>query len=425
MLHSGGGIGGLFLAVALSRYSDIQVDLYEAAERFREIGAGVMIWSRTWEILTSLGLAPDFARVAHAVPDGSTGVGFDFRKSDQPEEGFSFYRFTLPYGCIRFHRAQFLDVLVDHLPCGVAHFGKRLRAYSDEGHGSPIELRFTDGTTEVCDLLVGCDGIKSTIRAQMLEDQVNIGLQEPVKCSEPVWTGTIAYRGLIPVDRLIKPDGTEHRTIATPMMYCGKNKHVVSYSISRGSVVNVVAFASKPEKAASTFEGSWVTDCSRDEMLSCYADWEPEVTELLKSIENPTRWAIHQLCPLSAYVTERVALLGDAAHAMSPHHGAGAGQAIEDAFVLARILGDPHTTLERIPHALLAYQHVRLPMANLVLCSSAECGRLYEFNGAFEGRDDFWMLGEVIGQQWGWLNGTTPEGNVERALRYTESDIKA
>lgn len=69
-LHtSGGGIGGLCLAVALSRYPDIQVNLYEAAARFKEIGAGVTMWARTWEILAALGLQTKLAEIAHASPD--------------------------------------------------------------------------------------------------------------------------------------------------------------------------------------------------------------------------------------------------------------------------------------------------------------------------------------------------------------------
>lgn len=71
---SGGGIGGLTLAVALSRYPDIKVDVYEAASQFKEIGAGVMIWARTWEILSLLGMAESFSRIAHAPPDGSLGA---------------------------------------------------------------------------------------------------------------------------------------------------------------------------------------------------------------------------------------------------------------------------------------------------------------------------------------------------------------
>lgn len=72
-MYSGGGISGLCLAVALSKYPDIKVRVYESAERFKEIGAGVMIWTRTWTILELLGLAPKFSDIAHAPPDGSIG----------------------------------------------------------------------------------------------------------------------------------------------------------------------------------------------------------------------------------------------------------------------------------------------------------------------------------------------------------------
>lgn len=71
---SGGGLGGLCLAVGLSRYAHIKVDVYEAADLYKEFGAGVVIWSRTWRILELMGLADDFAKVAHAPPESSIGV---------------------------------------------------------------------------------------------------------------------------------------------------------------------------------------------------------------------------------------------------------------------------------------------------------------------------------------------------------------
>lgn len=73
-MHSGGGIGGLCLAVSLLKFPDVQVDIYEAAGRFQEIGAGVMIWSRTWRILSLLGMASEFSKIAHAPPDESPGM---------------------------------------------------------------------------------------------------------------------------------------------------------------------------------------------------------------------------------------------------------------------------------------------------------------------------------------------------------------
>lgn len=105
------------------------------------------------------------------------------------------------------------------LPEGVAHFGKRLVSYYQAEVDGPLQLRFSDDTTASCDVLIGCDGIKSTIRKQMLEEKAAAtGQKELLRHINPVWTGTMAYRGLIPVDRLKARDGGEHRTIETPMM---------------------------------------------------------------------------------------------------------------------------------------------------------------------------------------------------------------
>ncbi|KAF8894081.1 FAD/NAD-P-binding domain-containing protein [Infundibulicybe gibba] len=414
----GGGISGLCLAIALAQYPDINVQVFEAAERFKEIGAGVMIWSRTWHILTRLGLGAEFSRIAHAPPDGSNGVGFDFRRSDMSTEGSQFLLVEMPYGCIRFHRAEFLDVLVDNLPPGVAHFGKRLMSYRQDSPHSPVHLQFAGGSTSTCDLLVGCDGIKSCVRGQMMKSLSESEMRpEYLDYVDPVWTGTIAYRGLIPVKRLQADERSPHRAIQRPMMYCGKGKHVVSYSISQGSIVNVVTFASKPEKDGSHHGEPWVTECSQQELLECYADWEPEVESLLKCIDKPTRWAIHHLRPLPLYVAGRVALVGDAAHAMSPHQGAGAGQAIEDAYILSRVLGI--ADISTLDAALLAYQHVRLPAAYHVLKGSYESGTLYEFNSRL--RDDYVQLGPAIERQWSWINNSSVDEDSDRAVQYMVS----
>jgi len=100
---------------------------------------------------------------------------------------------------------------------------------------------------------------------------------------------------------------------------------------------------------------------------------------------------------------------------MTPHQGAGAGQAIEDAYILARILGHPSITLDQIEDALLAYEKIRLPLANHVLNGSRDSGLMYELN-ASQG-DDLQTLGPAIGRQWDWLKETTPDGELERALQ--------
>ncbi|KAF8895691.1 hypothetical protein CPB84DRAFT_1731713 [Gymnopilus junonius] len=426
----GGGIGGLCLAVSLSKHPHLDVKLYEAAGQFREIGAGVMIWSRTWRILESMGLASEFSKIAHAPPTGTQGVGFDFRRSDQPEEGFRFKLVEMPYGCIRFHRAQFLDVFVHHLPTGIAHFSRHLVSYSKTNSvPGPICLTFADGTSATCDVLIGADGIKSIIRTQMYREAAETERDAKLlEYIQPIWTGTMAYRGLIRVQDIPRGrSGSLHRTIETPMMYCGRSKyvlvlqHVVGYSISEGDIVNVVTFASQPERHGEIYEGEWVTECEQRELLDCYARWEPEVEQLLKCIEKPTRWAIHHLRPLPFYHKDGVVLMGDAAHAMSPHQGAGAGQAVEDAFILSHLLGKAKK--ENLCRFFDAYQALRLPAANRVLTGSYESGMMYEFNGSYS--DNYAKLGPAIHAQWNWIDETSLESDLAAVLKLATTPARS
>ncbi|KJA20765.1 hypothetical protein HYPSUDRAFT_141882 [Hypholoma sublateritium FD-334 SS-4] len=381
-----------------------------------------MIWARTWHILARMGLTDAFARIAHAPPTGAPGVGFDYRRSDQPAEGFRFKLVEMPYGCIRFHRAAFLDVFVSHLPPGIAYFGKRLATYSRGGDGETA-LLFSDGSTATCDVLIGADGIKSTVRAQMYAEAAEAaGDFTLMRHVEPVWTGTMAYRGLIRAQDVPRnEDGMAHRAFAAPMMYCGKSKHVVSYSIAQGDIVNVVTFASQPEKHGYPFNGEWVVDCEQQELLDCYAGWEPEVFTPFQCIDKPTRWAIHHLRPLPFYHRNGVVLMGDAAHAMSPHQGAGAGQAIEDAFVLGNLLAE--APRDQVLRYLGAYEAVRLPAANGVLTGSYESGMMYEFDSEYG--DKYETLGPAIAAQWAWIDQVPLDEELASALRLARQPARS
>uniref|UniRef100_A0A8H8CP50 FAD-binding domain-containing protein n=1 Tax=Psilocybe cubensis TaxID=181762 RepID=A0A8H8CP50_PSICU len=338
--------------------------------------------------------------------------------------------------------AQFLDIFVDHLPSGVAHFGKRLISYSKDMNGPQTTLLFEDGTFATCDVLVGADGIKSTIRSQMFREAAEASQDANLfRFTSPVWTGTIAYRGLIRAQDIpLTKDGLPHRTIKDPMMFTNGStvakarclstfpkkskfcltgdllKHVVSYSISQGDIINVVTFASNPKRHGDLYEGDWVTTCSQDELLGCYSGWEPEVEQLLKCIRNPTRWAIHHILPLPFYYKDNVVLMGDAAHAMSPHQGAGAGQAIEDAYILSNLLAT--ATRKSLPKVLNAYEAVRLPAANHVLLGSYESGMMYEFNSKYG--ENYEILGPAIQRQWDWIDRPSLEESLEAAIRLSK-----
>ncbi|KAM5530141.1 hypothetical protein V8D89_016197 [Ganoderma adspersum] len=433
----GGGVGGLVCAVALSRYPDIQVDVYESAGAFTEIGAGIGVWPRTWKILAALGLTDDLSKIAIVPPTEQPRVAFNFRKGDQPE-GINFYTLSTPGGMLAFHRPDFHAVLLRHLsPQCHTYTSKRLVSYTHTISPQPAtKLYFRDGTTAVCDVLIGADGVKSSVRSAVVKELAVVAqaegraedAQRVLAAGAPKWSGTVAYRAVIPSDTL-RRHAPQHQVLERPMLYLGKDSELTVYPISCGTLVNFAAFRSRYDKENTTFNGDWVQDVSREEFFADFTGWEPEVHSLIQAVQKVNRWAIHTTSPLPSFVSGRVALLGDAAHAMMPYQGAGAGQAIEDGYVLATLLGDARTTLSTTERALRAYDAIRRPFAQRVQASSRENGMLYTLN--FPGltfdravhrtdREDIARLGEIrsrIETNWQWAWNTTIDGDLSRALR--------
>ncbi|TFK51409.1 salicylate hydroxylase [Heliocybe sulcata] len=381
----GGGIGGLICAIALSRASDIEVDVYEAAHQFTEIGAGIAMFPRVWKIMEELGLAEGLAELAN---DGGPAA-WHVRKSDAPE-GLSFYDTQGTGGAKTWHRADFLGVVLKYIPPSCkTHLRKRLVSLQEpESSDLPVSLNFGDGTTATCDLLVAADGIRSVVRGSIFRGHAEKAIaegkeqlaEELLSYVDPIWTGGVAYRALVPREKILERN-PQHRVLNKgPLVYIGKNRHSVAYPISQGKLINIVAIYTIPSLEGTHFDGPTVTSVPKHEVLSKFEDFEQEYQELLQCIENPTRWAMHALRPLPTFVSKRVVLLGDAAHAMTPNQGSGAGQAIEDAYVLSAMLTHPDCTRATISDVLGVYDHVRRPLATSVLEGSRKAGLLYDFN---------------------------------------------
>ncbi|KAG6901681.1 hypothetical protein C0995_009236 [Termitomyces sp. Mi166 len=145
---------------------------------------------------------------------------------------------------------------------------------------------------------------------------------------DPVWSGTNAYRALILSDdlRRIAPD---HKVYTRPTQYLGKNGYIIAYPVAHGKYINFVACISRHDLEYSLFDGPWFLPVDRVEFAGHFSGWESEVQQLISCVKQPFRWAIHTIKPLPSFVSGNVAVLGDAAHAMTPHQGSGAGQAIE------------------------------------------------------------------------------------------------
>ncbi|KAL5522588.1 hypothetical protein ACEPAG_8605 [Sanghuangporus baumii] len=459
----GGGVAGLTMALAILHFSagrrDVSVDLYEASPSFTEVGAGIGMYRRTWKIMKTLGLEEELRKLAKIpLSDDEMVPKFQARKSNQAE-GITFHHPMIPFGAITFHRADFQQCLVNHLDTKLvrSHFSKRLIGYTlpfgseDQEAPSRITLKFKDGSEAYCDVLIGADGIHSATRHAMLElvvqelekkgreadTKLSRTLRSPGKL-DPVWTGSIAYRALIPRERLevLNPS---HRAFSGMMNYTGQNKHLIVYPIMKGRLVNVVAFVSHPEKEGAPYNDPWVVSSEQADLVAAYEGWEAEVQQLVQCMNKPSRWAIHSLRELPICSHDRVAIIGDAAHAMTPHQGAGAGVAIEDAYILAALLTHPQTTLATLPMALKVYETVCLRHANKVQQRSRLHGQLYEFavppfssladrtildNG--ECQDDVRNLkavGDAImeNRKWGWQ--TDADDNLAEAISLFETEI--
>ncbi|KAF8803473.1 salicylate hydroxylase [Phlegmacium glaucopus] len=367
----GAGIGGLTLSSALGFLkveSQVKIDIYEASSHISEIGAGINMWKRTWEILKNIGLEGTLLKFLPRPPDDISHMVFHARKSDQ-SEGVHIKDLMMKGGAIRFHRADLQQALVSG-PSGRLHLSHRLVSYEEVR--DEVHLEFQDGSSAICDLLIGMDGIKSIVRKRFLEKQ---GLSSSPSF-DPVWTGSFAYRGLVSADELEK-EFPGHRAATMPVMYVGKLKHLVVYPVSQDRLVNIVATSTDLSKEGTVYQGSYTTPPTQ-ELLSLFGGWEEEVQSLLRCIKHPTKWAIQTLNPLDCYASGQVILAGDAAHAMTPHQGAGAGQAIEDAYIIAHLIAASGGRHDLIPEISRIYNDIRCPAGNKVLEGSRESGLFSE-----------------------------------------------
>ncbi len=313
----GGGIGGLVLALAL-RERGIRFELYEQAGELREIGAAVALSGNGTRELRRLGLGDQLEAVS-VVPSALVIRRWDTGEVivDHPigRDGVYEATFGAPYYGV--HRVALLEALAGRLGDEGLNLGRRCVAVEERRGGA--EAHFADGASASADVVVGADGVHSVIRPHV------------AGAVRGRFSGTVGYRGLVAVDDMPSlPD-------PTPLQFwAGPGRHLLHYAIDGGRTVNFLAVVRVPEWR----DPMWMEECAISDAVDAFAGWHPAVTEMVGATDVSARWALHDLAPLHRWHTDRVVLMGDAAHAMVPHQGQGANQTIEDAIVLADELAE-------------------------------------------------------------------------------------
>lgn len=340
----GGGLGGLAAALALHQ-AGIEAQVFEMAGARREVGAGIVVPPNMVQVLARLGLAEALPRFAVRLE-----AAWEFRRWDDGRVLFvqemgqaCVQRYGQP--CYVAHRADLLALLQDALPEGLLHLGRRCTAMGQDADG--VTLAFTDAaghTSELrADAAIGADGIHSVLNPLVADP------------AEARFSGLAAFRCLVPAEAA---PAMALRPVQT--LWLGPGRHFVHYPISAGRLVNVVAIA----PAGDWRTESWTAEGSVADMRAAFAGWDARLLQLVDAATETRRWALYDRTPLPGWVKGRVALLGDAAHAMLPFFAQGAAQALEDALVLAASLRGVDAA--GVPAALERYDAVRRPRASRV-----------------------------------------------------------
>ena len=315
ILIVGGGLGGLTTALALGR-AGRSVRILEQAPEFGAIGYGIQLGPNVVPMFDSLGITAAVLEKADVpaaciMPDAYSGeeiaripLGASFRA-----------RFRHPY--IIVHRVDLHQVLMDAcraLP--EIAFEPAAFATGFEDRGDRVVVHTADGRSVEGAALIGADGLRSTIRAQLRQE------------GEPHQFGYVAQRTLVPMEKV--PDPVPRQNV---YLWAGPGFHVVHYPLRHGTLFNMVAVY-----RTATFADRLDERDHRAEVARTFADTHPAIQAILAMMNLERRWPLADRDPIRHWHHGRVTLLGDAAHPTLQSLAQGACMAIEDGVCLAALI---------------------------------------------------------------------------------------
>src|SRR5262245_17365193 len=377
----GGGIGGLAAANALLRRG-VSVRVYEQAAALTEVGAGVALQPNGVRMLRRLGFGDDLLRLgARWLDPQFLRADGSFAASMWPVELTGEIEF---YGM---HRADLLAMLAARLPSDVIATGHKCVGFEQDD--ARAVLIFANGERTKADVAIAADGIHSRLQ------------QYVVAPSAPIPSGSVAYRGVLPAQRVSWPSGAMRN-------WLGAGRHFLVYPLRAGELINCVGFVPSDEE----MKESWSAPGDPRAFAEEFASFDPMVGSIIAHITHTFRWGLYDREPLPVWTRGRLTLLGDAAHPMLPHTGQGANQAIEDAVTLAAVLDGADTAWA--PRALHAYESLRRDRCARVQLSSRVNGARYDAAGDDLADRDRQLSTQP--QERAWIWNYDAEGEAMRAL---------
>ena len=350
----GAGIGGMTAAVTLAQ-KGFKVNVFEQAPELSEVGAGLtvtpnatkgLIYLGLGQAMEKIGMAHDLQGVRHYQ---TKEMIVPLKRGRHMLEKYGAYQFQV-------HRADIHDILIENLEKhspGCIFVDHQLVGIDQKSE--KVKLMFNNQAEHEFDFVIGADGTRSTVRKSILGTD------------EPEFSGYVAWRGIVPTDGLDESDFDECGSSA----FISPGRVFARYLIRDAKEYNYVAFLATEEWA----EEGWSIPSKVETVLEIFFDYNQQVKNIILATppEGCYKWGIFTRKPINKWSSERVTLLGDAAHPLEPFMGQGASMAIEDGVVLGRIIEDASDVSEIIKR----YETARIERSHFVTEHSKKAGQRF------------------------------------------------
>lgn len=385
----------------LKLHNGIDTVVYELRPEPTTLGGALNIPSNGLRLFDRLGVFAALAARASSTSQlmmhslqGAILADLDLAEWSRVQSGFGFMRVL---------RRDLIDVLYDgarkqNIP---VHFGKRMTRIMETDRETTVT--FADGTTDTADLLLGCDGIHSAVRTLLVSPTAT-----------PEYSGISNMFTVLPVSRLSdanrKLPSALHATITSQGMFgvtpCTASGDHLYWFFSRELTI---PGGDKDNREGWEAYSKQETENFKDNLLQIIgevnSEWADQLREIIQKTDTIKFYPVYRMPSTVAWSTQRCLLIGDAAHAMQPHAGQGTSMALEDVFLLSRLLEMPCGSMNDI---FQKYEAIRRPRVQAIASASASRGEMRKTTGSMELKvkelaiwGGFWAY-KVIGlQKWG------------------------